>query len=97
MTTYTDAESFRAAWQTAQRAAKRPKRTPRDQPPAESTTTTTTRKHTPSERLALAGYMISVETGDGRHWFENKDGDRTPAGDDYADARRLALAHIGET
>ena len=44
MTTYTDAESFRAAWQTAQRAAKRPKRTPRDQPPAESTTTTTTRK-----------------------------------------------------
>jgi len=95
MPTYTDAESFRAAWQTAQRAAKRPKRTPRDQPP--EAPTTTTRKHTPVERLALAGFMISVETGAGRHWFENKDGDRTPEGDDYAEARRLALAHIGET
>ena len=95
MTTYDTPESFRAAWQTAQRAAKRPKRTPRDQPPPEAPTTTT-RKHTPTERLALAGYMISVEM-DGRHWFENANGDRTPEGDDYAEARRLALAHIGET
>lgn len=98
MTTYDTPESFRAAWQVAQRAAKRPRKATAPPEAAEpTTTTTTTRKLSPVERLASAGYMISVETAAGEHYFCNKDGDKTPAGADYAEARRLALRYIGET